>query len=119
MTHQHKPYRLTIRFDERTWQRLHYRAAAEGLPVSTLIREDLAAASKRWRPPTPSTSGLSIRWPDEAPAPAPADGGEGVSNPCVTPPDTPTSVTHPQLADPTALTPDTANVCQPPLKGGL
>lgn len=77
MTHQHKPYRLTIRFDERTWQRLHYRAAAEGLPVSTLIREDLAAASKRWRPPTPSTSGLSIRWPDEAPAPAPApaDGG--------------------------------------------
>jgi len=70
--HQHKPYRLTIRFDERTWQRLHYRAAAEGLPVSTLIREDLAAASKRWRPPTPSTSGLSIRWPDDVPAPASA-----------------------------------------------
>ena len=118
MTHQHKPYRLTIRFDERTWQRLHYRAAAEGLPVSTLIREDLAAASKRWRPPTPSTSGLSIRWPD-TPAPAPADGGEGVSHPCVTPPDTPTAVTHSQPVDQTALTPDTHNVCQPPLKGGL
>ena len=114
MTYQHKPYRLTIRFDERTWQRLHYRAAAEGLPVSTLIREDLAAASKRWRPPTPSTSGLSIHWPDD-----PADGGEGVSHPCVTPPDTSTSVTHPQPPDQTALTPDTANVCQPPLKGGL
>ena len=114
MTHQHKPYRLTIRFDERTWQRLHYRAAAEGLPVSTLIREDLAAASKRWRPPTPSTSGLSIRWPDDL-----ADGGEGVSNPCVTPPDTQTSVTHSQPVDQTALTPDTHNVCQPPLKGGL
>lgn len=113
----HKRHRLTIRFDEQTWQRLHYRADAEGLPISALVRDNLARACKRWRPPTPSTSGFSLHWPEDAPAPS--GGGEGVSHACVTPPDTPTPVTHLQPTEPPAHTPETLDVCQPPLKGGL
>lgn len=105
-----KTRRLTIRLPEDLLARLQYRADVEGLPLSAVLREDLSRANARWRPPAPSTSGLSLTWP-EAP--------QRVSNPCVNPPDTPTPVTHTQPVDPTAVSPDFPNVCQPPLKGGL
>jgi len=58
---------LTVRFPADLYARLCYRAEAEGIPLSHLVRSDLERATDQWQPPAPSTSGLSIRWPDEAP----------------------------------------------------
>ena len=72
-----KTRRLTVRLPEDLLARLHYRADVEGLPLSAILRHDLSRANARWRPPAASTSGLSLTWPEE-----------GVSKPCIIPPDT-------------------------------
>jgi len=103
-----KSKRITVRLDTELWQQLHWRMIIEGIPMSELIRRDVSAATQAWVPPVPSTSGLSLQWP-----------ADPVSRPCVTTPDTGTTVTHTQLVEKTDLSPEVPSVCQPPLKGGL
>ena len=76
-----KTRRLTVRLPADLLDRLAYRAAAEGVPLSTLLREDLRKANARWRPPAPSGSGLTLVWLPDVPS------GRCVTT-CVNPPDT-------------------------------
>lgn len=76
-----KTRRFTVRLPADLLDRLCYRAAAEGWPPSVLLREDLRRANERWRPPPPSTSGLTLVWPPDVPP-------ETRVTPCVTGPDT-------------------------------
>ena len=100
-----KTRRLTVRLPADLLDQLAYRAAVEALPLSAILRADLEQANAAWRPPAPTASGLTIVWPEDR-----------VSDPCVTAPAVTHDVIHPQPVEPAPLTPDTASVCQAPLR---